>query len=222
MKPKGSYKDVVDAVRGLRDSMDLHHVEAFGLIDRDNRGEEKVANLAELNVFALDVYSVEGLYYCSAAIEAVARKQASLLGFDATDLVSAAKETALGILNNAGIAEKMAAQLCTNDIHGAGLDNLPDTNSVEEGTTQNTANCNEFNRFLETVHNEDFDALVGRYPLHKTGVFNEVTKALTCHSKQVYERMVVARIQDDKVFRDYVKERLRPLVEALGTKEDMG
>ena len=32
--------------------------------------------------------------------------------------------------------------------------------------------------------------------------------------------MVVARIQDDKLFRDSIKDRLRPLVDELGTKEN--
>ena len=67
---------MLKAVSGLRGSEDLHHVEAFGLIDRDNRASEEVQKLAEGFVFALDVYSVEALYYCSHAIAAVAQRQA--------------------------------------------------------------------------------------------------------------------------------------------------
>ena len=215
VKPTGSYEKVIQAVRGLRESKALHHLDAYGLIDGDNRGKEKLAKLAEFNVFALDVYSVEGLYYCAAAIESVARKQAGILGADAQELVTDAKRAALGILNNAGIASKMAAHRCANHIHAADSDNLEDTKSGAEGTTQKAANCDEFNRYLRAVRSEDFDALVRRYPLHKTGVFNEITKALKCQRKRIYERMVVARIQDDKVFREYLTNRLRPLVDAL-------
>ena len=77
--PKGSCIDVQKAVNGLRGSPNLHHVEAFGLIDRDGRDEETVKQLAEDGVFALDVYSVESLYYCSDAIAAVANRQAESL-----------------------------------------------------------------------------------------------------------------------------------------------
>ena len=219
VEPKGCYKEVVQAVRGLRETKALHHVEAFGLIDRDNRGNEKVAKLAEINVFALDVYSVEGFYYCSAAIEAVARKQAAILNIDGDELVIGAKKTALGILNDSGIANKMAAHRCANHVQEAESGSLSDTKSIKEDPTHKTANCNELNRYLQAVHNEDFDELVARYPLHKTGVFNEITKALKCQNKKIYERMVVARIQDDKLFRDYIKDRLRPLVDELGTME---
>ena len=222
VEPKGCDKETVQAVRALRETKAMHHVEPFGLIDRDNRGNEKVAKLAEINVFALDVYSVEGFYYCSAAIEAVARKQAAILNIDADELVTGAKKTALGILNDSGIANKMAAHRCPNHVQEAESGSLSDTRCIKEYRTYKTAISNELNRYLQAVHNEDFDELVARYPLHKTGVFNEITKALTCHSKQVYERMVVARIQDDKLFRDDLKNRLRPLVEALGPEEDTG
>ena len=45
--PKGSCIDVQRAVSGLRGSQDLHHVEAFGLIDRDDRPDEEIDQLAE-------------------------------------------------------------------------------------------------------------------------------------------------------------------------------
>ena len=78
--PKGGCADVLRAVNGLRRSKDLHHVEAFGLIDRDNRASEEVQKLAEGFVFALDVYSVEALYYCSHAIAAVAHTASGIPG----------------------------------------------------------------------------------------------------------------------------------------------
>ena len=44
---KGNCADVQKAVLGLRGSQDIHHVKAFGLIDRDNRTKEGVKELAE-------------------------------------------------------------------------------------------------------------------------------------------------------------------------------
>ena len=80
--PKESCEEVQKAVLGWRGSQGIHpvHVEIFGLIDRDNRTEEDVEELAEKGVFALEVYSVEALYYCSDAIAAVAHRQADSLG----------------------------------------------------------------------------------------------------------------------------------------------
>ena len=68
-------------------------MEVFGLIDRDNRTDKDIEKLAEKDIFALKVYSVEALYYCSDAIDAVARQTSSFLrGIDANGLVESAKQ----------------------------------------------------------------------------------------------------------------------------------
>ena len=110
--PKGSCVDVERAVDGLRASHDLHHVEAFGLIDRDGRTDDDVMRLAEKHVFALNVCSVEALYYCSDAIAAVAHRQAETLGSDADEMVESATQKAFDELHQNGLAERMAARRC--------------------------------------------------------------------------------------------------------------
>ena len=82
MIPKGNCEDVIKAVLGLRKSQEFHDVEAFGLIDGDNREEEQIDNLAESGIFALEAYSVEALYYYSEVIAAVARRHAESWGVD--------------------------------------------------------------------------------------------------------------------------------------------
>ena len=54
--PKGNCENVIDAVLGLHKSQDFHDVEAFGLIDRDNRKKEQIDKLAGSGIFALEVY----------------------------------------------------------------------------------------------------------------------------------------------------------------------
>ena len=51
--PRHSCGMVEDTVRGLRATYDQHEVEAFGLIDRDDRSELQVENLAVEYIFAL-------------------------------------------------------------------------------------------------------------------------------------------------------------------------
>ena len=77
--PTGSSGEVKNAVIGLRGIETSHDIEAFGLIDRDNKTEDDVIQLAEKHVFALDAYSVEALYYCSDAIAAVPAGKRSAL-----------------------------------------------------------------------------------------------------------------------------------------------
>ena len=88
--PKESCKDVEKAVLGIRGSQDMDdfHVEAFGLIDRDNRSDKNIEKLAKKGVFALEVWSVESLYYCLDAIAAVARRRAESVGADSNEFIN--------------------------------------------------------------------------------------------------------------------------------------
>ena len=109
--PKGSCNEVIRAVTGLRSSQEHHHVEAFGLIDRDDRQIDDTEKLAEDGIFALNVCSVESLYYCSDAIEAVARRQSGSLGCSSNEMKLTATQSALKAIDDeAQLAERMAAR----------------------------------------------------------------------------------------------------------------
>ena len=223
---QGNCAEVEKAVQGLRECLHLHHAEAFGLIDRDSRGTEKVVDLVRKGVFAIDVYSVEGFYYCSEAIAAVARRQAGSRGGKAIELADAAKKGAIEILKTKGIAETMAAHRCASHLHQLVLCELPDAKSIKEKQTWERVYsieriyCDELKRYSQSVEDGNLDDLVARYPLRKTGVFNEIAKALKCPDRREYERMVIERIHDDETFRNHLNERLRPLLDELATRED--
>ena len=108
VNPMGSCEEVQKAVLGLRAVQEIDDVEAFGLIDRDNRGDKDIERLAEKGIFALKVYSVEALYYCSDAIDAVARQQAASRGIDANGLVESVKQQVIEELTDQELAERMA------------------------------------------------------------------------------------------------------------------
>ena len=108
--PKESCNDVIRAVKGLRGSHEFHHIEAFGLIDRDDRPEDEIKKLSEDNVFALDVCSVEALYYSSDAIAAVARRQAESLDRDPGQMIEIATKSAMKVIMESDLSERMSAK----------------------------------------------------------------------------------------------------------------
>ena len=92
---------------------------------RDALSEEKIRKLANKGVFALGVCSVEALYYCSDAIEAVAHRQAESLGFKADEVIELAKTEALAVLKQNGLAERMAAKRSQRQLQDRMLLKLP-------------------------------------------------------------------------------------------------
>lgn len=60
--PRGSCDQVIQAVKALRSNTQLHHLQVYGLIDRDRRTQLEIAALQTDNIFTLDVAEVENLF----------------------------------------------------------------------------------------------------------------------------------------------------------------
>ena len=223
---KGNCAEVQKAVLGLRGSQDLHHVKAFGLIDRDNRTKEKVKGLAERGVFALKVYSVEALYYCSYAIDAVAHRQAESFGVDADELIKAARQKAFEVLRNQDLAEEMAAWRCERQVRELFLSKLPNWQSIRANPTQpicasiDLLYCEELERFNQLVKEEDLDQLVARYPIDRSPAFQEIARELRCRDRSDYQHMVITLIRNDNQLAQVLKSRIGQLSEALDSEEN--
>ncbi len=221
--PKGNCIDVERAVIGLREpSCDLHHVKAFGLIDRDDRPEEKIRKLADKGVFALGVCSVESLYYCSDAIAAVAHRQAESLGYKADKMIELAKKNALDALKQNGLAERMAARRCERTVRSSMLSQLPHWNELmDTDASSKISVCvknpchDELERFRKLAADGKLDDLVARYPLVDTSVFDAIAKALTCPKRKDYEQMVVTLIRKDDDLAQKLKQRIGDLSSKL-------
>ena len=228
--PKESCEEVQKAVLGWRGSKKTHpvHVEIFGLIDRDNRTEEDVKGLAEKGVFALEVYSVEALYYCSDAIAAVAHRQADSFGYDASELIKSAKQGAIEALkvDAEKTDERMAALRCERQIRERVLSKIPDRKSIMDNPTQricvpiDSPYSEELNRFNKLVEEGKLDQLVARYSLRKSRTFEIIATTLRCRDQKDYERMVLAQIQKDGQLACKLKERIGLLSETLDSVEN--
>lgn len=60
--PCGSCATVIENVKAMRNEAQLHHIECYGIVDRDFRTDEEIRSLAENNIFALNVAEIENLF----------------------------------------------------------------------------------------------------------------------------------------------------------------
>ena len=213
-----------EAVEGMRGSQDLHHVEAYGLIDSDGRSPEAVNALSGRGVFALDVYSVESLYYCFDSLDAIARWQAQSLGRDPDTMRDAALQAALDALGESGLAERMAARRCEHLVRDQMTSQAPDWKTIRDQALSSFQISLEspFQDELATYRNSlggwSIDQLVARYPLRDSRVFSEVARALEFSKRELYEQTLIARIQSDAVLAEKLRDRIGPLSLALGVQ----
>ncbi len=219
--PKESCAEVLREVKGLRGAENLHHVEAFGLIDRDNRPHDEVKQLASEHVYALDVYSAEALYYCSDAIAAVARRQAESLGCNADKMIELARRKALDALNDAGLADRMAAKRCERHVRNSMMSEIPDWKSIKANPTATISvsipspYLDELTRFQDLLADKKLDELVAHYPLRESRVFGVITSALQLTSKETYEQTLLSRLQVNEKLAQSLRQRIKSLSDVL-------
>ena len=221
--PKEGCAGVIRAATGLRASAGLHHVEAFGLVDRDDRPDSEVETLSEQGVFALDVCSVESLYYCSDAIEAVAIRQAESLGRSATSMKETAERRAFERLAQNGLAERMAARRCERRVRNEMLSRTPNWRDIQSNAGKSVNLCvaspylDELAHFRSLVQSNDLDAIVARYPLRESGVFGGIATALELPNRKArtYEETLLARVRGDRQLAQKLRQRVGPLSDAL-------
>lgn len=74
--PSGSCTQVISTVKALKSSNQLHHLDVYGVIDRDRRVEREIEALKNDGVYTLDVAEVENLFCVPEVIKIVSNKLA--------------------------------------------------------------------------------------------------------------------------------------------------
>ncbi|MEZ4808899.1 MAG: AAA family ATPase [Allomuricauda sp.] len=73
LKPLGSCEKVIHVVKSFDSNKDFHHIDSFGLIDRDRRTDTDVSNLIQKGIWVLDVAEAENLLLIEEVIRATSR-----------------------------------------------------------------------------------------------------------------------------------------------------
>ena len=72
VKALGSCNKFIDATRAFNDLKAFHHLESFGIVDRDRRDEQEVKYLRGKNIFVPDVAEIENILMLEDVVKAVA------------------------------------------------------------------------------------------------------------------------------------------------------
>ena len=218
--PIGSCDNVIKAVTGLRGSQEYHDVESFGLIDGDNRSKDEIADLQVRNVYALSQYSVESIYYCPDAMNAVAQRQAESLGADASRMVRAAEDAAVASLSQSGVDERLAARLCERQMREEIRSQLPDWKSILKGNIfsikvgTDGRLKEELDRIRKLLKGRNLEQIIDRYPVRESSALDEITKQLSL-SKTNYEKTLLTKIRNETELAETLRGRIGPLAKAL-------
>lgn len=221
VRPRGSCKEVIKAVEGLRAVKKTHRAEAFGLIDNDGMSDELIRKFESNGIYPLPIFSVESLIYSEEAQEAIAIQQAEALGIPYQEMLEAAKIDAIRSLNRHDVKEYLASRLAERQIRDQLLSAIPTRQQLIDQTTNDlkvtidSPYPGELVRLAGLIDSSSLHEIISRYPVRETGVLNAVAKGLRFNSRDDYERAVLQRIGADSRLRDRLKQKLGNLAVQL-------
>ena len=74
--PRGSCSQVIQSVKALKANPQIHHLDVYGLIDRDRRVQAEITKLEQGSIYVLKVAEVENLFCTKEVLEIVSNRLA--------------------------------------------------------------------------------------------------------------------------------------------------
>lgn len=213
--PQGNCTQVEKAVEGIKGTEGLHWINAYGLVDADDRTEEQIQNLIQKGVAALNSYSVESLYYNLGIVKKIAEKISGVTGEDANIIFERAISN---IINDLTLHKaRLCAKLCEKQIRNGIMVKLPNHKEIRgkqyfnlDYNVQETLEKEEA-YFDKLVDEKKLDNLISRYPIRETPVLTNIVRGLDMLPRAKYEAAVRKLIIDDNETKEYFKTLLNPL-----------
>ncbi|MDA8596296.1 AAA family ATPase [Flavobacteriaceae bacterium] len=212
--PKDSCKNVEKAVEGISSSESLHWINAFGLIDADDRTAEQIQELKERGIIATNCYSVESLYYNLNIIQFVSEKYGELTGTNSEDLYKKATAKIVSDINSH--KERLCSRLSEKRVRTVIMSMLPKHTDIikKEGFEIKLDLENYYNQeeavFNQLIADENLNGLIKRYPIRETPVLNNIAKGLGI-DRATYENIVRKLIIDNPDVLSFFRKLLTEL-----------
>jgi ABC-type cobalamin/Fe3+-siderophores transport system ATPase subunit len=218
VQPLGDCSQIERAIDGILQTKNLHWLEAYGLVDADDRTPEQITKLQEKGIIALPCYSVESLYYNIEIIEQVALKYAELIEKSSEELVKSA--TSNIIPNLVTHKERLCARLSERKARKRVMSSLPKHREIlMKGDFEIKFSLKEVLEeeekiFDKLVNTNDLNALIDRYPIRETPVINTITSAFG-FDRKTYESMVRKLIINSPAILKLFKTKLQGLTNLI-------
>lgn len=219
----GDCGQVEKAVDGIIQTEELHWLDAYGLIDADDRTPEQINKLKEKGIIALPCYSIESLYYSIEVICHVAKRYSEIIETSEEELYNKAISKILhSIIEH---KERLCARRSERKVRNRVMNSLPKYQDIQ-GKHPFEISFNlgdyltqEMDIFDSFVNSNNLNGLIERYPIRETPVIKEISGAFGLDRK-TYEGVVRKLIIDNPATLHYFKSKLNALTAIIETTEN--
>jgi len=190
--PKGSCKDVEASVIGIASNNNLQWIDAYGLVDNDNKTAGEISSLLSRGVYTLAVHSVESIYYHPDIIRLVINEYKDYLGIaDGDNLFDEIKNEIIKVMDNN--KDRLCSRSIEKLVRSKIFSNIP-TQEYINGNDEFSFFLNikeirmsEIEIFDAAIQCNDVVTLMTRYPIRETGLLNTIAKKLGFPDRKRYE-----------------------------------
>lgn len=217
--PGGDWKNVEKLVAGLRGASQLHWVEAFGIIDGDQRTAAEREAMTARNIHPLDGYSIESLYYHRINREAVAAALIAVNPRPVADVMAACDAAILDQFRR--IANDLFRQTAVRRIRQEIETMMPTDRNVDLDRSFDLSvdapaiRADEKNWFDIAYRDARVEELIGRYRVKSSGVPSVVTRMFGLSDTATFEEAVLKRISSDAGLVEANRKLLGPVPDWL-------
>jgi ABC-type dipeptide/oligopeptide/nickel transport system ATPase component len=227
LKPLGSCEKVIHSVKSFNEQNGFHHIESFGIIDRDRRIEDDVVRLNSKSIWVLDVAESENLLLLEEIVYAVAKH----MGKDPFDVFNQVKDNLIKFFNSqleSQILLHFKETLRKKFIEASNFskrtisDVLPEIDSYYSSIDKQQIFDDIKSEFENIVNSKDYNGVLRVFNLKNalipnskvcelTDVKNKIgylKLVITLLKKKDAESQIIATAIDDKIIKNATQQRL--------------
>ena len=165
--PRGSCTQVIQSVKALKANTQIHHLDVFGVIDRDRRVQAEIIKLEQDSIYVLDVAEVENLFCTEEIIKIVSTRLARNPDADfqtVSDTIFSRLQAEIETQISLHVSSEILFQLNMFDTTKKGQANILNAlQSLTNGINVEQIYTNESTRFNNALQNKNYKELLAIY-----------------------------------------------------------
>ncbi|MGL5940030.1 MAG: DUF4435 domain-containing protein [Waterburya sp.] len=208
--PRGSCTQVIQSVKALKNSPQLHHLEVYGIIDRDRRTNPQIEALIEDDIYVLEVAEVENLFCTPEILKFVSQKLARDVEKDfITVKNNVFKQFEQELENQICLKTANEVKFKLNDFSEKAKDKSgleKELNRIIESINIAEIYKNNNKLFLDIVEQQDYDKLLCYY--NRKSLANQISGGFGLKNNELVE-FVIRYVQKTDSDRNQIKSGLK-------------
>lgn len=214
LKPLGSCERVIHSVKSFNEQNSFHHINSFGIIDRDRRQSIEIIKLNEKNIWVLDVAEAENLLL----LEGIVKSLATHMGKNGIDVFNEVKNNIVNffasqiesqiILHYKEVFKRELYNL-SNFTSKNIVDSIAEINGLYENINKQNLYDNIKLEFDTVLNSNDYNSILRLFNLKNALIpQSKVCELIGIKNKEEYRKLVLTLLKKKDANSEVIKTEI--------------